>query len=36
MADVTYSPESAFTDNSEDQSQNAHNLSFRVQFQVMF
>jgi hypothetical protein len=36
QADVTYSPESAFTDASETQLQNTHNLSFRVQFQVMF
>jgi hypothetical protein len=36
QADVTYAPESAFTDPSETQLQNTHNLSFRIQFQLMF
>jgi phosphate-selective porin OprO and OprP len=36
QTDVTYTPESVYTDAGETQLQNTHQLSFRVQFQVMF
>ncbi|HVX83627.1 MAG TPA: porin [Phycisphaerae bacterium] len=36
QSDITYSPESAFTDPASLQLQNASDLAFRVQFQVKF
>lgn len=36
QTDVTYSPESAYTDAAASQLQNTHNISFRVQLQLKF
>jgi len=36
QTDVTYTPESVYTDAGETQLQNSHQLSFRAQLQVMF
>ena len=36
QADVTYAPESAFTDNGSMLIQNTHEVAFRIQFQVKF
>jgi phosphate-selective porin OprO and OprP len=36
QADITYTPESAYTDSGEQQLQNTHEIAFRTQFQVMF
>jgi phosphate-selective porin OprO and OprP len=36
QTDITYTPESVYTDAGEDQLQNTHQIAFRAQLQVMF